>query len=299
MKKLNSLSFLLTFLFAVASVNAQQPAATPCGAEDHDCKIKEAQAKIKANAKDPEPHYALGRAMQAKGDNAGAIAAYDAYLKFQGVDKVAQAEAYNSRGIAHKATGKVDMAIADYGKAIELSPTDPAPLSNRADAYRDQKKTDLAIADYDKAIAVKADFAPAYYGRAAAYNEKKDATKALADVSKAIELNANDWRAIYLRGVINSGKQDFQKAILDFDKFIALNAAPAGDLSNGYLNRGIALYAAGGDLDKAVADFTKAIELNPSQLNAYRARAYIYKEQKKDELAAADEKKIAELSKPK
>lgn len=298
MKKLNSLSFLLTLLFAVASVNAQQPAATPCGAEDHDCKIREAQAKIKANAKDPEPHYTLGRALQAKGDNAGAIAAYDAYLKFPGVDKVAQAEAYNSRGIAYKATGKIDQAIADYAKAIELSPTDPAPLANRGDAYSDQKKTDLAIVDYDKAIAVKADYAPAYLGRAMAYNEKKDAAKALTDVTKAIELNANDWRAFYLSGVINSGKQDFQKAITDFDKFIALNAAPAGEMSNGYLNRGIAWYAVG-DLDKAVADFSKSIENNPSQLNAYKARAYIYKEQKKDDLAAADEKKVAELSKPK
>lgn len=297
MKKLNSLSFLLTLLFAAATVSAQQ-AATPCGAEDHDCKIKEAQAKIKANAKDPEPHYTLGRALQAKGDNAGAIAAYDAYLKFPGTDKVAQAEAYNSRGIAHKATGKIDMAISDYAKAIELSPADPAPLSNRGDAYSDQKKTDLAIADYDKAIAVKADFAPAYYGRAFSYNEKKDTTKALADVTKAIELNANDWRAHYLRGVINSGKQDFQKAVLDFDKFIELNAAPAGEMSNGYLNRGIAWYAVG-DLDKAVADFSKSIENNPSQLNAYKARAYIYKEQKKDDLAAADEKKVAELSRPK
>lgn len=53
-----------------------------------------------------------------------------------------------------------------------------------------------------------------------------------------------------------------------------------------------------GNLNKALEDFTRAIELNPKQINAYRVRAMVYRELKKPELAEADEKKAAELQQP-
>jgi Tfp pilus assembly protein PilF len=48
-------------------------------------------------------------------------------------------------------------------------------------------------------------------------------------------------------------------------------------------------------LDQALADFTKVIELDPTRANGYKARAMVYREMKKNDLAEADEKKAREL----
>jgi Tfp pilus assembly protein PilF len=68
--------------------------------------------------------------------------------------------------------------------------------------------------------------------------------------------------------------------------------------ADGYINRGIA-YMNLGRREEALADFTKVIELDPKRANGYKARAMIYRDMKKDDLAAADEKRAAELAMPK
>ena len=60
------------------------------------------------------------------------------------------------------------------------------------------------------------------------------------------------------------------------------------------MNRGLA-YHYSGNFDKAVADFSSAIGLNPSMKDAYTNRAVSYRKLNKIALAAADETKAAEL----
>ena len=90
--------------------------------------------------------------------------------------------------------------------------------------------------------------------------------------------------------------QKFEQALPDLNKFIEAGTATPEGLSDAYLNRGIVQYYAG-EVDKAIADMSKAIELNPKQVNAYRGRAMLYREQKKNDLADADEKRAEEISK--
>ena len=59
--------------------------------------------------------------------------------------------AYYHRGISHYDKGEYDLAIADYTKAIELTPEYPFAYRARARAYRAKGDNDRALADFDKA----------------------------------------------------------------------------------------------------------------------------------------------------
>jgi tetratricopeptide (TPR) repeat protein len=75
------------------------------------------------------------------------------------------------------------------------------------------------------------------------------------------------------RGNAYYGKGQFDKAIADSTKALELNPRDA----KAYTNRGNAYYDKG-QHDEAIADYTKAIELNPKYDKAYNNRGlgYIY-----------------------
>ena len=66
--------------------------------------------------------------------------------------------------------------------------------------------------------------------------------------------------------------------------------------SNVYSDRSIA-YQRKKELDLAMADLTKAIELEPGSAAAYYSRGLIYKDMKKYDLAVTDFRKVADLAK--
>ncbi|MBX3243180.1 MAG: tetratricopeptide repeat protein, partial [Acidobacteria bacterium] len=64
--------------------------------------------------------------------------------------------------------------------------------------------------------------------------------------------------------------------------------------ADGYINLGIAQYYTGSP-QKAVESFTKVIEIQPDRKNGYLARAMVYRELKKNDLAEADERRASQL----
>jgi tetratricopeptide (TPR) repeat protein len=78
------------------------------------------------------------------------------------------------------------------------------------------------------------------------------------------------------------------------NRYIDLNKANKNNLADGYVNRGLAYHYLG-NFDKAVADFSSAIGLDPSMKNAYTNRATSYRKLNKIAKATADESKAAEL----
>jgi len=81
-----------------------------------------------------------------------------------------------------------------------------------------------------------------------------------------------------------------RKAIADYNKAIQLDPGYA----NAYNNRGMANYASKA-YGKAIADFTKAIQLNPQLAEAYNNRAHALYQQKAYDKAGEDVKKAQEL----
>jgi tetratricopeptide (TPR) repeat protein len=71
----------------------------------------------------------------------------------------------------------------------------------------------------------------------------------------------------YNRGLGYGAERDYDRAIADYTKAIEL----APKFANAYNNRGT-VYGITGDHARAIADFTKAISLDPKNANAYNNR---------------------------
>jgi len=153
-----------------------------------------------------------------------------------------------------------------------------------------------AIEDFNKAIALNENNGVAYYNRGLTKGYIGDTAGALADYDKAISLRKTDKNAtLYLavcycnRGLIKSGKKNNESAIDDYDEAIHLNPS-----------MGIALFDKAhveytlNEYDKAIIDFTKAIEIakTDTYANQYYSFSYmcrgvcLYQQHKYDEAFA-------------
>ena len=221
-----------------------------------------------------------------------------------------------NRGIEKAKNGDLDGALADFNRAIELNPKDDAPYYNRAQARRLKNDTAGAIADYTRAIELGSTNPAAYNNRGNARAENNDRDDAIADYTRAIELKPDYARAYYNRAVLKKEKGDKAGAKADFktaekldpelaseesaadsknDRLSPSPAPPASEESDeDPIERGIEK-AKKGDMDGALADFNRAIELDPKNAAAYYNRASA-KMLKKDAAGAiADYTRVIEL----
>jgi tetratricopeptide (TPR) repeat protein len=113
---------------------------------------------------------------------------------------------------------------------------------------------------------------------------------ALTDINNAIKKNEND---IYFnfKGDIFSAEEKYKDAIKAYDSAIKINNANA----EYYYNRGKMHYFAAdnalflkGGFEKAIADFSKSIELDPNDSDCYMWRGYACHKAGKFSLAIKD-----------
>jgi len=95
-----------------------------------------------------------------------------------------------------------------------------------------------------------------YLNRGQAYAKSGLAKAAITYFSQAIINDPSMGLAFWDRGILYMARGNYDKAIEDFTQAINLNMEAAFSL------RGLA-YKEAGDFDKARADFAKALELNP------------------------------------
>ena len=196
-------------------------------------------------------------------DPVAGISAYDKAINLNPDDALA----YNTRGIAKKALGRYDDAIADYNEAIRLEPGDADAYNNRGIAKKALGHLDDALADYDAAIRLEPDYAGAYYNRGIAKKALGRLDDALADYDAAIRLEPDYAGAYNNRGVAKEALGRLDDALADYDAAIRLEP----DYAGAYNNRGIAKKALG-HLDDALADYDAAIRLEPDYAGAYNNR---------------------------
>src|SRR5262245_24420676 len=124
---------------------------------------------------------------------------------------------FNSRGLAYRAKGDFDQAVADFDEAIRLEPKGAAAfLNNRGLARHSMNDYDGAIAGFDEVIRLAPNYALAYYNRANAYRVKGDNDRAISDYTDTIRLEPNFVTAYYNRGVTYRAKGDSDRAIADY-----------------------------------------------------------------------------------
>lgn len=292
---MKNLLILLTILLFTSSIIAQAPACDP---RDYSCQLKAATKALKADPRNPENYYNIAQIFQRSGNHKEAVESYSMYILIPGVKNEYLADGYNGRGISYRKLGQADLARADFGKAFELVPANPAFIANRGNANLDAERYDEALADYNRALVINPKFAAAYSGRAHLYMAMSKPDEAIRDFASALAVNPSDSESYYNRAVVYNSKREYAKAIADYDKYIPLMQGNPKYQADGYMNRGVA-HATISNREQALSDFTKVIDLNPTRANAYRARSMILRELKRAALAAADEKKAADLEKEK
>jgi tetratricopeptide (TPR) repeat protein len=88
-----------------------------------------------------------------------------------------------------------------------------------------------------------------------------DYDQPIADEDKAIRLNPSSDDHYIIRGDLYAAKGELDRAIVDYDQALKL---PTPLRSVGYAKRGWA-YTAKGDFDHAIADFVQVMRIDPGQ----------------------------------
>src|SRR5215510_7369950 len=97
--------------------------------------------------------------------------------------------------------------------------------------------------------------------------QDKDADLRIRGCTDIISGDGRDALAYYKRGVAYQDKHEHDRAIADYTKAIEINP----QYGDAYNNRGAA-YQDKHKHDRAIADYTKAIEINPQYGDAYLNR---------------------------
>jgi tetratricopeptide (TPR) repeat protein len=87
-------------------------------------------------------------------------------------------------------------AVACYGKALDLNPTDAATFSNRAMAHLKLKEYARALEDAEAAIKLKDDYVKAYHRRGKAYLALNKIEMAIRDFQYILEKEPHNKEAM-------------------------------------------------------------------------------------------------------
>lgn len=201
-----------------------------------------------------------------------------------------KALAYSDRGRYYTAVkGDDNLAIQDFSRAIELNPKDSWNHIHRGQSYWGLERKDLAIRDYNKAIEIDPGNESAYNLRGYLFLRDKPEL-AVADFSKAIELHQDESSLFYFpRAEAYTSLHKYDLAIRDYSKMLELD--PDGIY---IYNIRASLYAEIGRHDLALKDYSKTIELKPQQ-RAYMDRARYFAKYGKHDFAIKDFNRAIQL----
>jgi tetratricopeptide (TPR) repeat protein len=179
------------------------------------------------------------------------------------------------RGIDAAARGDLQVAIQAYTEAIEAKDRLALAYRHRGHSYVKIGEWDEAITDLTEAINLDHSVANPYAGRGYAFARIGDYLSAISDFTEALRINPRLADVYLYRGdtYLRMGEwDDWDKAVADFTRAIEVARDSPHFASQGFEWRGYVFWATG-DLEKAMADLTEAIRLDPKNGSAFYYRA--------------------------
>jgi Tfp pilus assembly protein PilF len=159
-------------------------------------------------------------------------------------------------GVIEATAGHFDDAIRHFSTAINLKKDYTKALSNRAEMYRLKKDTAAARKDLNAAKKVDKNVPLAYFTEAQMMIDKKDFKKAAVMLDSICKEFPSEMQPYMQRGLVRLELKKYKEANIDFSKvlFLKPNYAPA------FIGRGKARFQLGQEAE-ACEDWTKAEEL--------------------------------------
>ncbi|MGP3961528.1 tetratricopeptide repeat protein [Nonomuraea sp. 3N208] len=222
---------------------------------------------------------ALGHAKEALEDYAAAIAIDPAFPDY-----------YLERGNLLFKLGQHEEALADYERAMRAGPPLPEAYYNRAELRIVRGDTGGALADLGRVIELDPDYLDAYINRAGLLAATGQDEEAMADVTAGLALVPGNPHLLTVLGQLETTAGRLAEARTALD--LAVEGAPT--LAAAWGNRAVLRYTAG-DLEGAVEDLSRAIELQP-QPDLYVNRAIALRALGRDADADADERRASLFS---
>jgi len=181
-----------------------------------------------------------------------------------------------------------------WTNVIKHFPNSAVPRTNRANYLirissapankgRQDELLQRALADCNEALKTRLNHAKAYENRQNIYLRLNKDSLALSDASALIRLEPMNRLGYYTKGAVYQRFNMPDSAVLYFNK--CLEISPNTDFALN--NRGSILFNYYKKYNEALADFTKAIQVNP-QGDYYLNRSYCYYQLGQLELAKAD-----------
>jgi tetratricopeptide (TPR) repeat protein/S1-C subfamily serine protease len=205
--------------------------------------------------------------------------------------------AWYGKGMALFDLGEYPPAIKALEQAIATLPADrdlkkfqAIILQQQSVIYRYGEDLENALKTIDRAIALSPENPNFYNEKYGILEDLKRYDEALPAINRAIALAPR--AAWYLnRGVLYKEQQKPDLALADYSKAIEINPRYVA----AYNNRGV-LYKEQQKPDLALSDYNKAIKINPRYADAYNNRGVLYKDQQKPDLALADYNQAIEIN---
>ncbi|MDP8262942.1 MAG: tetratricopeptide repeat protein [Candidatus Ancaeobacter aquaticus] len=179
-----------------------------------------------------------------------------------------------TRAVQLYTEGNIDKALSEFKIAAEKQENETNARIYMGVILNQKGRVDDAIEQLEKSIELTPDNPDAYYNLALIYDKvKNNSAKALTNYKKAIKYN-KDYLDSYSRmGDIYARTGKIDKAMKQYEKTIELDT----NYAKGYSNIGI-LFNSKGEYRKALDNIQKAIKIDPNDPIFYNNLANVYLE---------------------
>jgi tetratricopeptide (TPR) repeat protein len=194
------------------------------------------------------------------------------------------ANAYFIRGVTWLSSSDYAKAEADLDEAIKLNGAVTEYHRARGFVRGVQSKAAGAVEDLDIVLKANPKDGWSLVLRGGSKDNLGDPDGAIVDFNAALQLNPKDILAYIDRGVAYRNKRDAARALADDDAAIAIDP----NFPGGYGARCLTRAVFSVDLDKALADCDRALQLNPKNYFDVATKAFVHLRLKQYEAAIAD-----------
>lgn len=198
-----------------------------------------------------------------------------------------KADYYMRRSFIRYMKDRYEDALLDIQAAVERDGSlrqDGKTAYALAELFVGMENWELAEAEYSRALALEPDNPQIYDRRARCRAAAEKLSEAVEDCNRGLALDGSNAKLLWLRGFIHYRMDDYDSALNDTLIYSKLRPEdPKGHYNLGLVYKKLYRY------DEAIGSFTRVMELNPFEPQAYLERASIWYHHAFDRVRAADD----------